>query len=473
MNIGGISMDEYKNYNDNMEPNSNDIMLSSNAHNSNSNEIKDNELTQTHVQNQCFTEKIKNQERSKNKKFSFRKIVAFALVAVMLGGFFQLGMEFSKPLINNYINPMIGNNVNESNRFSFNDHNKDNLSNTNSDNLEEVVNSKYTSTSKYYVSPVVEIAENVKPSIVTITSTVQSKDWFNNQFDKEGTGSGIIFGEDEDVIFIVTNYHVIQNAKSVDITFFNSENMHANVVGYEKEYDLAVLSVSKKDMKNDLMNKIRIAKLGDSNQIDVGELAVAIGNPLGKQYSNTVTVGYISAINRTFESTDKSISLIQTDAAINPGNSGGALVNAKSEVIGINSYKLEATSVEGMGFAIPVNDAKPIIEDIVNKIDRPVLGITGRDITDEMSDFYDVPIGILVYEVVEGSGADMAGIEPQDIIFEFGNVKIFNFAELSQEIEKYKVGDVVSVKVARKSGNRFKKVELKVRLTDSKSIMMP
>lgn len=460
-------MDEFKNYNENTESNSNDVMLSSNNHYSNSNEVKDDEFTQTYVPKQCFTEKIKNQESTKRKQFNFKKIVAFALIAAMLGGFFQLGMEFSKPIINKYINPMIANNVNESNRFSF-DSNTENLSNN---NMKEV--SKYTSTSKYYVSPVVEIAENVKPSIVTITSTVQSKDWFNNQFDKEGTGSGIIFGEDEDVIFIVTNYHVIQNAKSVDITFFNSESMRASVVGYEKEYDLAVLSVSKKDMKNNLMNNIRIAKLGDSNQIKVGELAVAIGNPLGKQYSNTVTVGYISAINRTLESTDKSISLIQTDAAINPGNSGGALVNAKSEVIGINSYKLASTDVEGMGFAIPVNDAKPIIEDIVNKIDRPVLGITGRDITNEMSDFYDVPIGILVYEVVQGSGADIAGIKPQDIIFEFGNVKIFNFEELSHEIEKYKVGDVVSVKVARKSGNRFKKVELNVKLTDSKSIVMP
>jgi serine protease Do len=420
--------------------------------------------------NQCFKEKVKNE---KKKPHYFRKIVAFALVAVLLGSAFQLGMGFTKPFIAKYINPQIANNTNQTTKFAFDEgiDVKDTVMNGTINNSIEQVASNYTSIiNGNYVSPVVAIAENMKPSIVTITSVVTSRDWFNNQYDEEGTGSGIIFGEDEESILIVTNQHVINGAKNVIITFYNSENVNAQIVGYEREYDLAVLSVQKKKMNKELLNSIKIAKLGDSDKIKVGGLAVAIGNPLGKRYSNTVTVGYISAINRTLQSTDKSIPLIQTDAAINPGNSGGALVNARSEVIGINSYKLASTNIEGMAFAIPINEAKPIIEDIVNQIDRPVLGIRGKDITNELAEIYDLPLGIYVKQIIKGSGADKAGLRPQDIIFEFGGTKVFNFERLTQELENYKVGDIVSVKVARMVGDRLKKVELNVKLSDRRSL---
>ncbi|GMQ56182.1 serine protease HtrA [Vallitalea sediminicola] len=482
-------MDEFKGYNEN--GNENEITGSSD----NSNNVEDNnfgEVVETTIikshtnnedinndlsvgehdqtfSNQCFQEKIKNEKNSSVKKrvFTWKKMIACVLVAVLLGGAFQLGMEVTKPFFDKHISPMIS--KNDDPNFIFED--TSNTTVLNDDSLKEV-SSDYTSIiNEKYESPVVAIAENMKPSIVTITSVVPARDWFNNQYEQEGTGSGIIFGENEDVIYIVTNQHVIEGAKNVVITFFNSENINAKVVGYDREYDLAVLSVSKKDINKELMDSIKIAKLGDSDEIKVGGLAVAIGNPLGKQYSNTVTVGYISAINRTLESTDKSLPLIQTDAAINPGNSGGALVNAQSEVIGINSYKLASTDIEGMGFAIPVNEAKPIIEDIVNQKDRPALGIRGKDVTEEVADFYGLPIGILVGEVTEGSGAEKAGLRPQDIIFEFGGVKIFNFEDLQNEIEKYEVGDTVSVKVARKSNDGFDKVELNVKLTDRQSIM--
>ncbi|GMQ62013.1 S1C family serine protease [Vallitalea maricola] len=479
-------MDEFKRYDENgneingNENNTNNVegndygdvvettIIKSHANESNDNSLLMNEHNQAYS-NQCFQERIKNEEKKSRKRiFTWKKVIACVLVAVLLGGAFQLGMEVTKPFFEKYVGSTISQ-KDDSNKFTFED--KNNTTALTEDNLKEV-SSDYTSIiNENYQSPVVAIAENMKPSIVTITSVVTAKDWFNNQYEQEGTGSGIIFGENEEVIYIVTNQHVIDGARNVVVTFFNSENINAKVVGYERDYDLAVLSVAKKDMKNELLDSIKIAKLGDSDKIKVGELAVAIGNPLGKQYSNTVTVGYISAINRTLESTDKSLPLIQTDAAINPGNSGGALVNAQSEVIGINSYKLASTDIEGMGFAIPVNEAKPIIEDIVNQKDRPALGIRGIDVTEEMGDFYGLPIGILVKEVTEGSGAEKAGLRSQDIIFEFGGAKIFNFEDLQKEIEKYEVGDTVSVKVARKTNNGFEKVELNVKLTDRQSIM--
>ncbi|QUH29728.1 S1C family serine protease [Vallitalea guaymasensis] len=479
-------MDEFKRYDENgneingNENNTNNVdgndygdvvettIIKSHADESNDNSLSMEKHNQAYS-DQCFQERIKNEEKKARKKiFTWKKVIACVLVAVLMGGAFQLGMEVTKPFFEKFVGSTISQN-DDSNKFAFED--KNNTTALTEDNLKEV-SSDYTSIiNDNYESPVVAIAENMKPSIVTITSVVTAKDWFNNQYEQEGTGSGIIFGENEDVIYIVTNQHVIDGARNVVVTFFNSENINAKVVGYEREYDLAVLSVAKKDMKKELLDSIKIAKLGDSDKIKVGELAVAIGNPLGKQYSNTVTVGYISAINRTLESTDKSLPLIQTDAAINPGNSGGALVNAQSEVIGINSYKLASTDIEGMGFAIPVNEAKPIIEDIVNKKDRPALGIRGIDVTEEMGDFYGLPIGILVKEVTEGSGAEKAGLRSQDIIFEFGGAKIFNFEDLQKEIEKYEVGDTVSVKVARKTNNGFEKVELNVKLTDRQSIM--
>ncbi|GKX32117.1 serine protease Do-like HtrB [Vallitalea longa] len=413
----------------------------------------------------CFEEKIKNDKKNKKRNFTWKKMVACVLVAILIGGGFQFGMQVTKPFIDKHISPMLTSNTRNSEEFSFDDNDP-----KITDSLKEVSN--YTkSINNNYVSPVVAIADNMKPSIVTITSTITTIDWFNNERLQEGTGSGIIFAENDEDIYIVTNQHVIENSKNVIVTFFNSENIKAQVIGYDVEYDLAVLAIDKKDINDELENSIRIAKLGNSDELKVGELAVAIGNPLGKQFSHTVTVGYVSALNRTLDFTDSRATFIQTDAAINPGNSGGALVNAQSEVIGINSCKLADTDIEGMGFAIPINEAKPIIEDIVNQKDRPALGIKGIDVTEEIGKYYGLPIGILIKEVTEGSGAEKGGLQPQDIIFEFGGVTIFGFEDLQKELEKYEVGDTVAVKVSRQSGEGFKKVELQIKLTDRRSIM--
>ncbi|QUI25427.1 trypsin-like peptidase domain-containing protein [Vallitalea pronyensis] len=423
-------------------------------------------------QSHCFKETVKN-DRKTRKPYVFRKVVAFLLIAVLCGGAFQVGSVFTKPIVEKYLGSDTNDKSNDSN-FSFED--DTNLTRTttdaNGDNNLQELDSRLTDTSKnYYVSPVIEIAENVRPSIVTIITTVSSRDWFNNQFDQPGAaGSGIIFKETDEDILIVTNFHVIDNAKKVDISFNESESVSASLVGYEPDYDLAVLSVAKKDMKKDILDNIRIATLGDSSKLKVGELAVAIGNPLGK--GDTVTVGYISALNRSLGSVDKNVQYIQTDAAINPGNSGGALVNSKSEVIGINSIKLASTEVEGMGFAIPITEAKDVIEDIMNQVKRPVLGISGININESMAEAYNIPIGVLVKQVEPNSGADKGGIQPEDIIFEFNGVTIFNFDELSAELEKYEVGDTVSVKVNRKQGNKFVQIPLKVKLSDRRSITL-
>lgn len=449
-------MDEYKSYNNH----SNDHLNQS---------INDYHVLDDKKDAYCFKEHYKTNK----KKYTIKKIISLGLIALLIGMSFQVGMEVSKPLIGKYISPLLPEEVEKTTEFSFNDVQDVNMNGTNENkNSLNNLNNSSDNIVNFY-SPVVDIATNVAPSIVSITSTLTTRDWFNNEFNQEGTGSGIIFGENENVIFIVTNYHVVEGADKVDITFIDDESVRAHLIGYDKEYDLAVLSVKKNEMKKETINEIRIAKLGNSDTLQVGELAVAIGNPLGKEFNNTVTVGVVSG-NRTIELTDKKLGLIQTDAAINPGNSGGALVNSKGEVIGINSYKLASTEVEGMGFAITINEAKPIIEDIVNNIDRPLLGIEGKDITEEKSEFYDIPIGVLIVNITPDSGAEKAGMQVEDIIFEFNGVKIFNFQDLSQEISKYKAGDEVKVKVARMNRKgEFEKVELVVRLTDRSAVTMP
>lgn len=243
---------------------------------------------------------------------------------------------------------------------------------------------------------------------------------------QEGIGSGIVFHVSNKDVMIVTNYHVVANNNMLTVTFLGNYSVPATVVGLDAQTDLAVIKVSQEDLPTEIKGKVKAAPFGDSDELEVGELAVAIGNPLGEAYDNTVTAGVISALNRKIQLADKEMTLIQTDAAINPGNSGGALVGPKGTVIGINSIKLVDTRIEGMGFAIPINDAKPIIEELVNKgsVSRPYLGIIGQDINEDVSELYEIPIGVLVREVKEGSGAHAGGIMPGDIIIEFDSEKL-------------------------------------------------
>lgn len=279
---------------------------------------------------------------------------------------------------------------------------------------------------------VAEVAENVMPSIVSITNTsVQTvRSWFQSyEQEVSGSGSGIIIGQTEDTILIATNNHVIDGAKEITVAFCNEAVAAADVKGADAYADLAVLAVKTKDLDKDTLAKIKVAALGSSDDLKVGSSAIAIGNALG--YGQSVTVGYISALNREVDVEDRTMKLLQTDAAINPGNSGGALLNAKGEVIGINTVKYIDSTVEGMGYAIPISTAIPIINDlmkqeVIEESEQGYLGIQGNDITDEYFEGFNMPKGIYVVKIVEGSPADEAGLKAGDIITKFAGREVIS-----------------------------------------------
>ena len=229
--------------------------------------------------------------------------------------------------------------------------------------------------------------------------------------------------------------------------------MPANIVGYDTITDIAVVAVDKADIPADIVGQIKPAILGDNDKLRVGDLAIAIGTPIDEAYENTVTVGVVSALDREISLTDQKLNLIQTDAAINPGNSGGALVGPTGEVVGINTIKLVDSEIEGMGFAIPINDVKPIVEELMTtgSIARPVLGIVGENLTEELGNYWDIPVGIMVVQVQPGTSADVAGIKQGDVILEFDGQRISTMEELKELLLDRKVGDQVKVKVVRGS----------------------
>jgi serine protease Do len=288
------------------------------------------------------------------------------------------------------------------------------------------------------VSPVVPIAKKVSPSIVAISLRTRSRDFFGRIYEGQGTGSGIIIDNQG---HIVTNNHVVEGANNITVILSDGKELNATLVGTDSQTDLAVIKVDQKNLP--------AAELGDSSKVEVGELAVAIGSPMGTEYAGSVTAGIVSGLNRRVSVGDNSIKLIQTDAAINPGNSGGALVNSEGKVIGINTVKFAQTTVEGMGFAIPINEAKPIIQQIIEnkKVSRPYLGITGRTLTKEEAEENEVPQGVLVLEISPFSGAYRAGINRGHIITKVDEEKVTTIEELVGIIRKHKVGDTVKVEI--------------------------
>lgn len=312
-----------------------------------------------------------------------------------------------------------------------------------------------------------DVAAKVGPAIVSINVTVSQRDFFDNETQVEGSGSGIIFTQDEDYIYILTNQHVISDSSKVSVTFIDDKSYPATIKGSDLDADLAIVLVKLKDVENETKNKIKVSTFGDSDSIILGELAVAIGSPLG--YKNTVTAGYISGLGRTVELTDKTMELIQTDAAINPGNSGGALINAKGEIIGINTIKFATTDVEGMGFAIPINTAKTVIEEILKRVPQAFLGIKGQDVTSQMSQSYDMPAGVYVVESVVGSPADEGGIKQGDIIYQLNNEEVATMIDVQGILAKLQPGEEVSVNVHRKKLGEYKDVELTVSLGEKQN----
>ncbi len=302
---------------------------------------------------------------------------------------------------------------------------------------------------------IVRIAEQVGPSVVPITSRVTVQDVFMNRSQTEGTGSGVIFNISQDSIYILTNNHVVDGATEVTVGITDDLNLKAQLVGVDSDTDLAVVKVDKDQVPKDQLTLVKPAVLGNSDAVKVGETAIAIGNPLG--YSRTVTAGIISALDRRVDESLNRLSLIQTDAAINPGNSGGALVNGSGQVIGINTVKIADTKVEGIGFAIPINSAKPIIDQLLTQgyVSRPYLGIAGRDIDEEMSKLYEIPVGVIVMEVIPGGAAENAGLQKGDVLISFDGQAVTTMEQLIGLIGSRKVGDRVPVKLVREGSRKL------------------
>lgn len=306
-------------------------------------------------------------------------------------------------------------------------------------------------------STVTAIAKKAGPAIVGIRMTIAGTryNYFGVSNDRVGEGSGIIISKDG---YIMTNYHVVYGADPKQGTasrtileVFLPDGREAKAVfkGGDEKTDLAVIKIDLEDLPT--------AELGDSSKLEVGELAVAIGNPLGMEFAGSVTVGVISALNRTIEINDRTLNLIQTDAAINQGNSGGALLNSQGQVIGINSAKIAASGVEGLGFAIPINDAWPIVDQLIRYgyvRGRPYIGISGREISSVYASYYGISKGIYVIDIVEGSGADKAGIKRGDIIVAIAGKDVESIRDLDKIKEAYKPGDTVHVTIDR-SGRRM------------------
>lgn len=340
------------------------------------------------------------------------------------------------------------------------------------------------------------IVEQAMPSVVSIsTKSVQEvQDYYGifsqygyapQEREVEGSGSGIIIGKNDTELLIATNYHVVEGADTLSVGFVDNNAYEAKVKGYDKANDLAVVSVSLDDISDDTMDAISVATIGSSDDLKVGEQVIAIGNALG--YGQSVTTGIVSAKNRransdysqqTVQSDDEDnqsgINLIQTDAAINPGNSGGALLNMKGEVVGINSAKLASTEVEGIGYAIAISDVTDDIESLMNAKTRDkvegshgVLGISGRTVSDEASQYYGIPEGVYVAEVTEDGAADAAGIKEQNIITKFDGKTVTSIEDLVDMLQYYEPEEQVEVTIATLGKGGYKESTVEVTLGSS------
>lgn len=318
-----------------------------------------------------------------------------------------------------------------------------------------------------------EVVKEVMPAMVSIINNyVEEVSYFGQTMKQQGSasGSGIIVGENDTELLIATNYHVVQDAVSLIVNFIDGSNAEAVVKGSDKEMDLAVLAIPLSSLTEETKNAISIAKLGDSDSLKLGEPVIAIGNALG--YGQSVSGGYVSALNREIELSDGSTgTFIQTDAAINPGNSGGALLNINGEVIGINSSKIGGSVVEGMGFAIPISAAQPILEELMAKETRSqvaeepgYLGIRPQTVTEEDAERYGMPRGIFVYEVIENSAASQAGILKGDIITKFDSTRITSYSDLEDVLQYYGAGETVTITVARSENGEYTEIPLTITL---------
>ena len=330
-----------------------------------------------------------------------------------------------------------------------------------------------TSSSSTGTSDIATIAKNAMPSIVSITnmSVQEVQSFFGGTQQQESTsvGSGIIIGQTDSELLILTNNHVVEGNEKLTVSFVDNESVEANVKGTDSTKDLAVVAVKISDVKDSTMDEIAVATMGDSSKLEVGEQVVAIGNALG--YGQSVTSGIVSATERTLDGYEGG-TLIQTDAAINPGNSGGALLNSNGEVIGINTAKVATDSVEGMGYAIPISDASDTIQNLMNQetktkvseAEQGYLGIQGVDVSDESAKMYNMPTGVYISDVVKNGGAQQAGLTKGSVITGLEGTTISNMNSLKEQLQYYRVGDKVKVTV-QVPGNNGEYTEKTVEVT--------
>ena len=327
----------------------------------------------------------------------------------------------------------------------------------------------------YVESDVSDVVEKVMPAMVSIVNNfTETANVFGQQYTQEeaASGSGIIVGKTDDELLIVSNNHVVESADTLNVTFIDGSEAQAQVKGLDSDMDLAVIAVSLNDLSDDTKNAITVATLGSSDDLKLGEPVIAIGNALG--YGQSVTNGIVSALNREITLENGSTgTFIQTNAAINPGNSGGALLNMRGEVIGINSNKIGGSSIEGMGYAIPISTARPIIEDLMERQtrtkyseeERGYLGISCINVTSDLSENFSMPQGIFVAQVYSGTGAEAAGLVRGNIVVAFDGVTVQNQEELTKQMQYYKAGESVEITIMVNSANGYQQKNVTVTLS--------
>lgn len=402
--------------------------------------------------------------KNKKKKGGFAKKVAVATSLALVFGVVSGAGFYTTNYVMNKVNPTQTKTIATSTAATT----------ANSANLVNDLANSSSSTGTTTAYDVSSVVSNVMPSIVSITnmSTQSVNNIFGQSgtYDSESSGSGIIVGQNDSELLIVTNNHVVEGANTLSIQFIDSSTVEAQIKGTDADMDLAVVAVPLDKMSQDTLNQIKVATLGDSSSLKVGEPAIAIGNALG--YGQSVTTGVISALNRTITVNNVTNSLIQTDAAINPGNSGGALLNTNGELIGINAVKYASSEVEGMGYAIPISAAKPIIDELMNKETRSkvdsnessYLGISGVDVTSDVSQTYGIPTGVYVAQVIEGSAAEKAGIKKGDIITAFDGQGVTSMSDLQNLMQYYAAGTKVEVTLQTASNNGYSETKVNVEL---------
>ena len=421
-----------------------------------------------------------NQEKkAQPKKTTQGGFLKKALVCVSLGLLFGVFAGLGLFAVQS-VTSRIGSNTDESNvslevvgEEVLNESDKSGIDVYSSDNLVQTESGiRVTDSITTVVSDVSDVVTEVMPAIVSIENHYTEKMSFFGQYiinEADASGSGIIVGQNDTELLIVTNYHVIADTEKLTVQFVEGSEAEASVKGTDADMDLAIIAVPLTNIDNKTLQEIAVATLGDSDSLKVGEPAIAIGNSLG--YGQSVTTGVISALNRSIQLSDGSDgTFIQTDAAINPGNSGGALLNVKGEVIGINSNKIGGSAIEGMGYAIPISSASPIIAELMlketkNKVaedERGYLGITGINVTEDVSEPYGIPEGVFITQVYDNTAAQAAGLKKGDIITEFNGEKITSMDELQKELEFHSSGETVELTIMSASSNGYvsRQVEL-------------